>query len=68
MITNVLYLAQHSLVLNVQKRRKIQSNGKKKVRIDCLDMVKQYNAAMGGVDLADMLNELYRTKIVTRKR
>ena len=29
--------------------------------VDCPDIVKQSNGAMGGVDLADMLKSLYRT-------
>ena len=31
-------------------------------------VVASYNASMGGVDLADMLIALYRTKIMTKKR
>ena len=34
---------------------------KKYVLIDCPDIVKEYNTAMGGVGLADMLISLYRT-------
>ena len=40
----------------------------KKVKIDCPDMVSQYNRSMGGVDLADILIALCRTNIITRKR
>ena len=38
-----------------------------KVKIDCPDMVSQYNQSMGGVDLADMPITLYRTNTIIRK-
>ena len=41
---------------------------KKKVKMDCLDMVPQYNRLLGWVDLVDMLIALYSTNIITRKR
>ena len=37
----------------------------KKVQVQCCDMVAQHNASMGGIDLADMLVKLCRTKITT---
>jgi hypothetical protein len=40
---------------------------KKHVMVDCPDIVKEYNAAMGGVDLADMLISLYRTPWKSKK-
>lgn len=40
---------------------------KKHVDISCPDMVSQYNESMGGVDLADMLIAIYRTKIKTKR-
>ena len=40
---------------------------KKKVKMDCLDMVPQYNRLLGWVDLVDMLIALYSTNIITRK-
>ena len=39
----------------------------KKVKINCFDMVSQYNRSMVGFDLVDMLIALYRTNIITRK-
>ena len=38
-----------------------------KVKIDCHDMVSQYNQSMGGVDLADIPITLYRTNTIIRK-
>ena len=41
---------------------------KKHIMVDRPDIVKQYNSAMGGVYLADMLISLYRTPYKTRRR
>lgn len=38
---------------------------KKKMKVNYLGMVLQYNQSMGGVDLVDMLISIYRTKILT---
>ena len=40
---------------------------KKNVKIDCPNMVSQYNQSMDGVNLADMLIALSRTNIIKRK-
>ena len=40
---------------------------KKHVMVDCPDIVKKYNSAMGGVDLADMLMSVYLTPYKTRR-
>ena len=40
---------------------------KKHVDVPCPEAVRLYNEAMGGVDLADMLIALYRTKIKSRR-
>ena len=41
---------------------------RKKVKINCPDMVSQYNRSGGGVDLTNILIALYKTNIITRKR
>lgn len=40
---------------------------KKRVEVCCPEIVKHYNAHMGGVDLSDMLVALYRTALKTRR-
>ena len=37
------------------------------VQVECPNVVKRYNKSMGGVDLADMLIALYRTRIKTKR-
>lgn len=40
---------------------------KSHIEVPCPSMVKMYNKAMGGVDLADMLIALYRCKVKTKR-
>lgn len=40
---------------------------KKKVSVPCPNVIKVYNAHMGGVDIADMLTALYRIRMKTRR-
>ena len=48
------------------KVQRWDGKAKKHVMVDCPDIVKKYNSAVGGVDLADMLISLYRTPYKTR--
>jgi len=50
-----------------QKVRRWDGKAKTHKMIDCPDIVKQYNSAMGGVDLADMLISLYRTPLKSKR-
>jgi hypothetical protein len=42
-------------------------NKNEKVKVQCPQLIAQYNKGMGGVDLADMLKALYRISMKTRK-
>eukprot|EP00794_Sanderia_malayensis_P002774 gene2774-3210_t len=37
------------------------------VQVECPNVIKRYNKSMGGVDLADMLIALYRTRMKTKR-
>ncbi|CAB3977807.1 Hypothetical predicted protein [Paramuricea clavata] len=50
-----------------KKVKRWDGKAKKHVDVKCPDVVCQYNESMGGVDLADMLIALYRTKIKTKR-
>lgn len=51
----------------VGKIMRYDKREKKKVPVDFPQIVKEYNAHMGGVDLADMLIALYRTGMKTKR-
>lgn len=50
-----------------QPSNNVPRHPRSKVDVTCPDIVKKYNAFMGGVDLADMLIALYRTGLRTHK-
>lgn len=54
----------HSPVVQVKRYDKEE---KKKVDVDCPQIIKQYNTHMGGVDLADMLIALYKTPYKSKR-
>lgn len=51
----------------VTTAKRYDKNQKAKVDVACPNIVKQYNAHMGGVDLMDMLISLYRIPLRTRR-
>ena len=65
---SVLIGSTFSGVESRQVVRRWDSKTKAHVHVSCPDMIIDYNSAMGGVDLADMLISLYRTKMNPKKR
>lgn len=51
----------------MEKIKRWSKNDKARVDINCPQIIKKYNAHMGGVDLADMLVALYRTNFKTKR-
>lgn len=50
-----------------EKIKRYSKEKKARIDVDCPQIVKQYNAHMGGVDLADMLVALYRSNLKTKR-
>lgn len=50
-----------------EKIKRYTKETKSRVDVDCPQIVKQYNAHIGGVDLADMLISLYRSNFKTKR-
>lgn len=50
-----------------EKVKRYSKEVKSRVDVECPQIVKQYNAHMGGVDLADMLVSLYRSNFKTKR-
>lgn len=51
----------------VTTAKRYEKSQKAKIDVPCPNLVKQYNAHMGGVDLMDMLISLYRIPLKTRR-
>lgn len=51
----------------VNKIRRYSKEKKRKVDVDCPEVITHYNRHIGGVDLADMLVALYRTDFRTQR-
>lgn len=51
----------------IEKIQRYSKDAKKKVDVQCPQIVRQYNKHMGGVDLADMLISLYKILFKSRR-
>nr|CAH7752009.1 unnamed protein product [Callosobruchus chinensis] len=63
-VTLASSFVSYSPVVSVKRYSKEE---KKKVDVDCPQIIKQYNTHMGGVDLADMLIALYKVPLKSKR-
>ena len=63
----VILASSYSDAYPVSKVKRYCKIKKRKIEVNYPNIVKHYNAHMGGVDLADMLIALYRTEMKTRR-
>lgn len=64
---SVQLISNHSNPENTVKIKRWDRASRTYIQIDCPTVVQDYNKSMGGVDLADMLISLYRTKMKTKR-
>ena len=65
--TKVDLISSLSAVDPIENTKRYDKKQKKIVEVPCPNVVKTYNANMGGVDLLDCLTALYKAKIKTRR-
>lgn len=63
----VTFLSSFVASAPVEKIMRYSKYAKKKVEVQCPQIVRQYNKNMGGVDLADMLISLYKIPLKSRR-
>lgn len=63
----VTFLSSFVASAPVEKIMRYSKDAKKKVEVQCPQIVRQYNKNMGGVDLADMLISLYKIPLKSRR-
>lgn len=59
--------SNHAGITGSERQERLDPKKKVKTEILCPDIIKQYNASMVGINLSDMLTELYQTWITTKK-
>ncbi|KAJ8932853.1 hypothetical protein NQ314_014397 [Rhamnusium bicolor] len=63
----VSLISTYTGILPQTKVERSDRSEKKKIQVDCSNLVREYNRHMGGVDLLDSLIGRYRIKIKSRK-
>ncbi|KAJ0175946.1 hypothetical protein K1T71_008120 [Dendrolimus kikuchii] len=63
----VTFISSFVASVPVEKIQRYSKDVKKKVDVQCPQIVRQYNKHMGGVDLADMLISLYKIPFKSRR-